>query len=267
MTLDRTSRVVRYQTEDQEPVCLEVLLQGLGPLVVLIPSLGRGADDFEDLSRRLALSGYCAAAINPRGIGLSTGPEAKSLFEFAEDVAQTVRMLSPDAPAALIGHAFGNRVARATATRTPAVVSDLILLACGGQAAIPPHAALALRNVFDDSLSAEAHIEAVRTAFFAPGNDPEVWRGGWFPAVALAQQTALHATPAEDWTDGGQARIFVIQADNDQVASVANAEILRQRFPDRVTVSMLEDAGHAMLPEQPDRLASLVIGWLSGQRH
>lgn len=256
-------RIQYTQEKGLEPVSLEVLVRGQGPLVVLIASLGRGAEDFDDLSMRLAQAGFRAAAINPRGIGQSSGPPARTLGDYAADVAHTVQALSPGAPAVLVGHAFGNRVSRATAAFAPEVVAGLILLACGGQAPIPPEAAKALGDVFDEALSPEAHIQAVATAFFAPGNDPEVWRGGWFPAVAQAQQIAIRATPVTAWTGAGEVDIFIVQAVDDVIAPPANAEALQTAYPERVTVTMLPNAGHAMLPEQPDRIAELVLEGLS----
>lgn len=254
---------IRYSQDGAlEPVSLEVLVRGQGPLVVLIASLGRGAEDFDDLAARLAANGYRTAAINPRGIGDSTGPAARTLQDYAADVAEVVRSLSPDRPAVLVGHAFGNRVARATAAFTPDMVSGLILLACGGQAPIPPDAAKALRDVFDESLSAHARLKAVKTAFFAPGNDPTVWRDGWYPAVTRAQKTALHATPVMSWSGGGTVDIYIVQAEADVIAPPANAEALRAAYPDRVTVATLPNAGHAILPEQPERLAELVLAAL-----
>lgn len=245
---------------DAQPVTLEVLTQGAGPLVVLIASLGRGATDFADLAGKLAEAGYRAASVNPRGIGNSTGPAAQTMADFATDIAQVVKALSPHAqPAVLIGHAFGNRVARATATYHPECVSSLILLACGGQVPIAPVAGKALRDVFDNSLSDEDHIAAVRTAFFAPGNDAAVWRDGWYPAVAQAQQLALHATPTESWVGGGTTPLFIIQADCDAIAPLANAEALQAAHPGRVSIATLLLAGHAMLPEQPEALANIVL--------
>lgn len=122
--------------------------------------------------------------------------------------------------------------------------------------------AKALFDVFDTSLSPEAHITAVQTAFFAPGNDPRVWRGGWYGAVAMQQQNALRKSPADSWSDGGQAAIYIIQAAQDAVAPPVNAEALRTAQPDRVEIAILQNAGHAMLPEQPDELARLVLGRL-----
>lgn len=36
----------------------------------------------------------------------------------------------------------------------------------------------------------------------------------------------------------------------------------RARFPDRVTLVEIADAGHALLPEQPDAIARAVLAWL-----
>jgi hypothetical protein len=48
--------------------------------------------------------------------------------------------------------------------------------------------------VFDATLPPDKHMDAVRFPFFAPGNDPEVWRDGWYPAVARMQTAATKAS-------------------------------------------------------------------------
>ena len=53
---------------------LEVLTQGTGPPIVLLPSLGRGAADFDPIAARLADAGFRVLRPQPRGIGRSTGP-------------------------------------------------------------------------------------------------------------------------------------------------------------------------------------------------
>lgn len=267
------SRLVKYADHAATAtVAAEVLLRGNGPLVVLLPSLGRGASDFDHLASRIAAAGYCAAAVNPRGIGKSKGPAALSLADYARDVVEVIKALQSQRgggsakPAVLIGHAYGNRLARAVAASYPEAVSSLILLASGGQVAMAPAVAKALYDVFDPALSPQAHIEAVRTAFFAPGNNPEVWRDGWYGLVAAQQQTATRNTPAEQWIAGGDKAIYIIQAAQDVVATPANAEALRAAHPDRVEVVVIENAGHAMLPEQPELLAQLVVVRLASVR-
>ena len=260
----RHATVVR--TDAKGEVRLDVTVRGEGPLVVLIPSLGRGASDFDDLATRLAAAGYEAAAIDPRGIGASTGPmENLTLADYAADVAAVAEKLSPR-PAVLIGHAFGNRVARATAADHPEAVSGLILLAAGGQVAPAPDVAKALAEVFDTTVSPAQHRADVQKAFFAPGNDPGVWLDGWHPAAQRAQSAAVRATGADAWQGGGRADVLIVQASDDLVAPPANAEVLARAHPDRVRVVILPHAVHAMLPEQPDEIARIVIAYLRAHR-
>jgi pimeloyl-ACP methyl ester carboxylesterase len=240
-------------------------VMGQGPLVVLVPSLGRGASDFDELAVRLADQGYRAAAIDPRGIGQSRGPsDGLTLFDYAEDVSAAANGLSGK-PAVFVGHAFGNRVVRALAARHPEQVRGLVLLAAGGQVAIAPPVLKALNAVFDPSLPSDEHLAAVKLAFFAPGNDPKLWDEGWHGEVARQQQAALARTPAGQWTGAGSASILVVQAADDAVAPPANADALRKAAPDRVKVVVLPDAGHAMLPEQPLALGTLLLEYLKGR--
>lgn len=276
------SIVTRYTNDRGDDVTVEVMLRGKGPLVLMVPSLGRGPADFDDLSIRISDAGYTAGAICPRGIGRSGGPPARSLADYARDAAAAVRVMSTtslvrearDRPnqsalivnrntAVLVGHAFGNRVVRAAAAAYPDVVAGLVLLAAGGQVAIPPDVARTLNDVFDTSFTPEAHMAAVRRGFFARGSKAEVWRGGWFPAVAHEQQAALAATPPDSWTGAGEAPILVVQAEEDVIAPPANAEALVKAHPDRVRVITLPHAGHAMLPEQPEKIGEIVIGYLN----
>jgi len=82
-----------------------------GQLLVALPGLGRGAADFDPLARRLADAGWRTAALDPRGVGTSRGPgSAASLDDHAGDVARVVEALGA-APAWIVGHTFGSRVA------------------------------------------------------------------------------------------------------------------------------------------------------------
>jgi len=243
-------------------VSISVAVRGSGPIVVLVPSLGRGGADFDDLAARLARAGFTAVSLDPRGVGQSRGPmEGLTLFDYAEDAAMVARGLS-DKPAVFIGHAFGNRVVRAVASGHPETVSGLVLLAAGGQVAMAPDVKQALDDVFVETLTSAEHLAAVQRAFFAAGNDPAVWTGGWYPSVARAQTKANLATPNGAWTGAGKAPILIVQAAEDPVATPANAETLKQAYPDRVTVVTIPHASHAMLPEQPQLIADIVIGYL-----
>ena len=102
-TIERTT-VSRGATQ------IEVLAQGRGTPVVLLPSLGRGAEDFATIARRLAAAGLLALRPQPRGIGQSRGAMTDiDLRDLAADIAAVIEQRNCG-PAFVAGHAFGNRL-------------------------------------------------------------------------------------------------------------------------------------------------------------
>jgi pimeloyl-ACP methyl ester carboxylesterase len=211
----------------------------------------------------LAASGFRAIAVNPRGIGGSTGPlTGITLHDFAADVAGLLETLDT-APAHIVGHAGGNRIARCLATDRPDFVKTVILLAAGGLVAPQREAFAALERTLTENLSDAEWLAAIRTShFFAPISDPLVWRQGWWPAVAAAHLAAGHATPHVEWWAAGNAPLLVIQGLDDGLAPPANGRALREEFGDRVRLIELSNAGHALLPEQPEAIAQAVLAFL-----
>jgi pimeloyl-ACP methyl ester carboxylesterase len=242
---------------------IEVLVDGTGPLVLMIPSLGRGAEDFEELSRAVVAIGYRVARLQPRGVGRSTGiAERLSMRDLADDAAAGIEAAG-GGPAVVLGHAFGQRVARMVAAAHPEAVRGIVALAAGGKAPPVPKARAALTATFDQSLSDGEHLEAVRAAFFAPGNDPAVWRGGWYPATMKIQLDA-NASSIDDWWSGGRTvPILVVQGLDDQLATPENGRRLKTEAPDRVQLIELDGAAHALLPEKPLEIAQAVTAFLN----
>ena len=241
---------------------IEYFVDGDGPVVVMIPSFGRGAQDFEILAAALVQAGYRAVRPQPRGIGGSTGPEdGVSIHDLAADVAAVIRDIG--GPAVVLGHAYGQRVARVLAADHPDLVRALIMLAAGGKVPGAPEISKSVRACFDESLSAEQHMAAVKV-FFAPGNDPTPWRGGWYGSAVKIQGPVMRETATDSswWSAGGKVPILLIQGLQDLNAPVENARLLKQEFPDRVQLVELDHTAHAMLPEQPDKIASLVLSYL-----
>ena len=54
-------------------VQIEVLSQGSGPTIVLLPSLGRSGEDYNEVAAKLAANGFRVVRPQPRGIGRSKG--------------------------------------------------------------------------------------------------------------------------------------------------------------------------------------------------
>lgn len=237
---------------------------GNGRQIVMLASLGRPGSDFDEVAAMLAGAGYRVTLPEPRGIGGSEGSmEGLTLHDLAEDVAAVIETQTT-VPVTLLGHAFGNRLARTTAADRPELVSRVVLLACGGLMEMPERARMALIGCFDGRLPPDEHIECVRYGFFAEGNDPEVWRGGWYRNVMLMQSSAVRATPVEDWWEAGGQPILVVQALEDAIALPANAHDLKKRLGERATLVELPKAGHAMLPEQPARIVGIIRDHIEG---
>lgn len=236
-----------------------------GPVIVMLPSLGRGASDFDALAYACAKAGWHVILPEPRGIGDSVGPMEKlTLHDLATDIAAIIRDVT-DAPVVLLGHAFGNRLARCVASDFPDLVSQLVLIASGGLVPIKPDILEAMIACIDTSRPDVERLPALQKAFFAQGSDPSVWLGGWWPEVATSQSAAVRATPVEDWWEAGGKKMLVLQAEEDAIAPRANSDDIKARLGERVTIVYVPKAGHAMLPEQPDFIARAVLDHLAAK--
>src|SRR5688572_10759241 len=101
---------------------LRAFFRGRGHCLVLLPGIGRPPDDLLPLATRLVEAGYAVLLPEPRGIGLSRGPlEGITLHDLAEDVAAAIEACG-ERSVSVIGHAFGNRIARTLAADRPDVV-------------------------------------------------------------------------------------------------------------------------------------------------
>ncbi len=231
--------------------------------ILLFASAGREASDFNELVIALNDAGYRTLAFEAQGIGatdLADG-DAVSLAELARDV---LAMLDHDdaingvQPTVMIGHAFGNRVTRTVAHLAPERIAAVALIAAGGPRPIETRAATALKDCFNPLLLSSKRVEQVRYGFFADGNMiPDHWVTGWHLQTALQQGKASANMPDQAWLAAGGRPMLVLQATEDKIAPLQDAgELLKQTLGDQVTLVMVPQAGHALLPEQPDMIAA-----------
>lgn len=232
------------------------------PLIVMFASAGREASDFNELATTLNTAGYPIIMIEAPGIaGSAASKDAPNLYDLAHDAHG---IYATRGPVVFLGHAFGNRVARASATLFDDQTAGVILIASGGQKPIQDKAAKALRDSFDPRLTISKRTTAVRYAFFAGDNQiPDYWLRGWHAKTGRLQGGATPAMPSDDWTAGGTAPILVIAGLQDTIAPPADTiDLLEQAHPDRVTGVRIDHAGHALLPEQPEKISEAVLTWL-----
>jgi pimeloyl-ACP methyl ester carboxylesterase len=258
---------------------IETLAQGRGPVVVLLASLGRGAEDFDGIAADLAANGFRVLRPEPRGIGRSVGPmTGASLHDLAADVAAAVEAdpIGKRGHIIVAGHAYGSFVARALAMDRPDLVRAVVVISggtgksnkTGANGTAPDPERLRIRQAIVDSgndqLPDSVRLTALQYAFFAPGNDPHVWLKGWHSDVLAAQLAATEETPLEEYYSGGDKPLLDIHAQEDAVSAAADAQKFKKLFGDRVTVVMIPNAGHALVVEQPTMIGEEIIKFARG---
>jgi alpha-beta hydrolase superfamily lysophospholipase len=75
------------------------------------------------------------------------------------------------------------------------------------------------------------------------------------------QSAALRAVPEKEWFGAGSAPILELQAYDDTVAQRKFAHILKEQLGERVTVAVIRNAGHALMPEQPQAVIDELTKW------
>jgi pimeloyl-ACP methyl ester carboxylesterase len=242
---------------------IETYIDGSGPAIVILPSYGRdGGSDFEPLTATLVEAGYRVLRPQPRGVAGSSGPmTAVGFDDMAHDVAAVIDALA-DGPAVVLGHAFGNFVARATAVHHADQVACVILAAASGKTVAPEVNSAPMRAA-DLTLSDDERLAVLRLAFFAPGHDASGWLTGWYPETLAMQVDCVHHADVDRYWGAGNAPVFEIIAALDPFHQRQEWGDLRDRYGTRVTTTVIADASHALFPEQPTAVADAITSYLA----
>jgi pimeloyl-ACP methyl ester carboxylesterase len=242
-------------------VTIETIVEGAGPAVVLLPSLARDSEDYDAVAEGLAGRGLRVLRPQPRGIGKSRGTLAGvTLHDFARDVAEVIRQLG-DGRAVVVGHAYGNWVARMTAVDHPTLVRGVVIAAAASKE-YDPSLRLEIDKAGEATLPEAVRLAALRKAFFAPMSDPRVWLSGWHPSIRDAQRAAAAAVPQQEWWPGGRAPLLDLQAGQDPFRMPSTRREMKDEFGERVTIALIKDASHALFPERPTEVAAALADWI-----
>lgn len=243
---------------------IEVHLDGPahGPAMVLLPSLGRGAGDYDGVVAYLVQAGFRCIRPQPRGIGRSRGEMAGlTLHDLAADVAAVIEA-ERAGRVLLVGHAFGNWVARVLVHDRPEQVRAIAILAASVTTEVNARTRVWIDGSFDMSLTDAQRLEHLQAGYFAPGNDPRVWLAGWHPDVARMQREATTATTERAWLRAAErARLLYVAAAEDAISPPPSLEALRAAMGPRAELTIVPRAGHALLPEQPAATAAALIAF------
>jgi pimeloyl-ACP methyl ester carboxylesterase len=256
----RTRRLVTHGD-----VRIDVIDEGSGPALVLLPSAARDSEDFDNVAAAFARAGLRILRPQPRGMGQSSGPlDGLTLHDYAADVAAVIEDTG-HTPAVVLGHAFGQWVARTLASDRPDLVRGVVLAAAAAKS-IPPALRETQAKCIDMTLPDAERIAALRVCFFAPGREPPPsWLAGWHMASHRSQRAATAGTRQEEWWAADSVPVLDLQGAEDPWRPRETVDDFRHEFgAERVTVVVLEDCSHAMLPEQPDKVVRAVLDWIRG---
>ncbi len=239
---------------------LDVISEGTGPALVLLPSSLRDSLDFDLLASLLAEAGFQVLRPQPRGMGRSSPPpEGMTLATLADDVAGVIAHFA-SGPALVVGHAYGHWVARMTDLRHPERVRGVVALGAAARV-FPAGMAESLALASDPTLADAARLEALRHCMFAPGNDPRPWLAGWHPQWRRAYREASASPPRDSWFNQGHAPLLDLHGAQDAWRPASSRQELAQALGSKVTVEVIDQAGHALVPEQPQAIARAVTAW------
>ncbi|WP_334494443.1 alpha/beta fold hydrolase [Bradyrhizobium sp. AZCC 1678] len=255
--MTRSREIVRYDNIE-----IDLIAEGRGPLIVMLPSRGRDSEDFDDVASRLAQAGYRVLRPQPRGACRSTGPlEGIRMQDLARDVAHVIARENAG-PAVIAGHAYGNWIARMTATDHPALVRGIVLMAAAAKT-FPDELRAVVQQSADASLPDEPRLAALRKGFFLPAHDASVWLHGWAPAANKAQGAAASATKQAEYWQAGTVPMLDLVPERDPFKPKEKWNESRAESGERVSVVVIPNASHALIPEQPGAVVDAIVAWIA----
>ncbi|KAF9874529.1 alpha beta hydrolase fold protein [Colletotrichum karsti] len=239
---------------------IQVLVEGNGPALLVWPSFARDSiEDFHEFSTALAGAGYRVLRPQPRGMGESTGPVDTTWGELGADVLSVIDTFG-NGKAVVLGHAAGQRVTKYMAATYPEKVPSIVL-ACISTGLNPNATISATATIASNyTNSVEDRLAALELGYFAPGHNASVWLTGWYPeAVGAVSGTGV------DTLGANTTQILDVIATLDPWRKEDQWNYTTNLAGNRSTMVFVDDASHALFPENLQGLLDVLLPWLKLQ--
>lgn len=249
------------------------------PPVVLIAGWGCSAWDFNRTIAPLAMAGYRAIAIEPRGHGLSDMPSDASLYAtdaMVLHLRETLDVLGLRQPS-IIGHSMGGALAMHLALAAPERVRSLVLISAVGlgdtpiagvgRACSPRWVTPLARRAFRRRVvAAGLHVLYKTPGHADERNIDEYWAPSQFDGFVPAMRALLHRFRWTRFTAEEMARVavpcLIVRGARDGVVRPCDPPMPMPRGGREVVIA---ESGHLPHDEAADRVNAEIVSFLSGQ--
>lgn len=273
-------------TVDNEGTSISFQVQGSGPALLLIAGTGYPASTWHPRFLDLLAESFQVITFDHRGTGASPGTDHEYSTElFARDAA-AVLGATTSAPAHVLGHSMGGRVAQWLAIDEPSRVDRLVLAATGAgveEGVASPRIGVPVSTAYGVATAGlrEYVGQLQRSTFFTEEcverQDPMV---AWLEGAFWAHRPPLldylkHVVARQSHSSRGRiheisARTLVLVGDRDTHVGgtgshVAQSEELTGLLKDSELV-VLRGVKHGFFWEALDESADVVGQWLRGER-
>jgi pimeloyl-ACP methyl ester carboxylesterase len=229
-----------------------------GPALILIHGAGGSHLHWPAALRRIP--GATVYAVDLPGHGRSGGPGRERIEDYATDIIRFMDTVGVPR-GVLVGHSMGGAIAQMTALMAPERVAGLVLVGTGARLRVAP---ALLDGILQD---ARGTLDLIAEWAWGPEADPTL--------VARGRQMMARVHPQVVWGDFAACDRFdvrerigeitvptlVITGSEDRMTPPKFGQWLAERIPGARFV-LVEGAGHMVMLEKPDQVASAVREWL-----
>lgn len=234
-----------------------------GPALILIHGAGGSHLHWPAALRRMP--GATVYAIDLPGHGRSEGSGRERIEDYVAGIVRFMDAVEVSR-GVLVGHSMGGAIAQMTALTAPERVAGLVLVGTGARLRVAP---ALLDGILQDARGALALITEWA---WGPEADPAM--------VARGRQMMARVDPRVVWGDFAACDRFdirervgeipaptlVITGSEDRMTPARFGQWLAERIPGARFV-LIEGAGHMVMLEKPDQVASAVREWLKAVAH